>query len=663
MPGPGSNSSQELVICPKPLFECSLDEPTTGSLLRGMLVVTGWAFSQPEPVSRIEIWLDKTQLGQVNYGLPRPDVARAFKGQAPYNCGYHGLLEFNPLIIGEGEKRLRVLVVDQTGQQRELSVTVQVQAPANGPTDEAYQQWRHQHEPDEATLDSQRNAFVQLKTPSFFRLELVVRPDIDLSDLKTTLRSLQNQTYSAWELYLRHASQEQWAVFARQDERIRLSMSETEDRNAPNNRFDWLVLLEAGDQLAPQALFRLYEWEEQHPRAVAVYADEDWLDESGKPTQPFFKPDWSPEYLRQTNYIGPLLALRWDDIVLNGLGLLEADAAFEPALALGLWLAEQVNLEVGHIAEVLCHRSVPLSPARLEQQATLVKAHLARTGRAAVVEPLNEQSGWNIIALPRSYYPRLSLLLSPGQPDPDYLEKYLGEFFETVRYPNLELLIVVKNGRTKQVDLPVPVHYLRFGERTGLTNMFNQAAARSEGDYLLFLDGTVPVLSQAWLEELLHYAEQAGVGGVGGLILTEHNTVVEAGLRLDLWEGVQPLLRGYPVDSTGYGQVLGAAHEVSGLDLQGLMLKKVVFEQLGGFNPLFESRYAGPDFCLRLQQAGFRVIFTPDAAIRQVGPNWLDDTGNTLEKMLLLDIWQDWMAKPDPFYNPNFNQSYSDYRI
>ncbi len=666
---PGSNGSQELVTRPKTLFESSLDEPAPLDLISGTVLVRGWAFSEPEPISWVEVWLDKTCLGQASYGFSRPDVARSFEGQLPDNCGFRGLLDFNPLLIGEGAKRLCVLIGGRTGQQFELNTLVQVQLPQHGATAEAYRQWRQQHDPDEATLAIQRRDFARLKTPELFRLELVVRPDTELSHLQATLGSLQAQTYSAWELHLIEASQEQWADFARQDERIWLfeatttTTTATQESGAESNRSGWLTLLEVGAQLAPQALFRLYEWGEQHPNAVAVYADEDWLNEAGEPVRPFFKPDWSPEYLRQTNYIGPVLALRQEQaaIALGELELSNAKAALEPALAVGLRLAERSDLEVSHLPELLCHRLVPVSSARLEQQAALVTAHLARTGRTAVAE--QSQSRWKMVALPRSDYPRLSLLLSSDQASPIQLENYLNDFFETVRYPNLELLILTKNSCAPRLELPVPVHYLRFGERTGLAAMFNQAVAYTAGDYLLFMDQLGPVLTQNWPEELLRYAEQPGVGGVGGLILTEHNTVAAAGLRLHSQEGVLPVLRGYPIELTGHDRVLRAAREVSTLNLQGLMLKKGLFEQLGGFNPFFESRYAGPDFCLRLRQAGFRVIFTPEAALRQVGPNWLDDNGNTLEKMLFLDIWQAWVPLPDQFYNPNFNQSYSDYRI
>lgn len=637
----------EPLLHPGVLFEYSVDEPLPGSVIGGLVLVKGWAFSTNEPVSRVEVWLDNTRLGYLDCELPRPDVGRAYPGKASANCGYRGWLDFNPSVVGSGEKSLRLLISDRAGNRQELSVAVQVQTPGNGPTVAAYRQWRQQPGREDS---HQTTSLIPLSNPLCFRLRLSQAADTNLSQLQATLDSLQNQDYAHWELCLEQA---QWVALAAQDSRVRwLSEAEAEAEA------DWLVLIEAGDQLAPQALFRLYEWLIEHPQATAVYADEDWLDETGERSQPFFKPDWSPEYLRQTNYSGPLLAVRP-----TVAGRVLDEAGDEPALAVGLWLTEQTGLQIGHLAEVLYHRNVPLAAARLAGQAELITAHLSRIGRAAVAQPRPDQSGLKIVALPRKYYPMISVLLRPGPLAPGQLEKYLDQFFDTVLYPNLELLILESGGGSRLPALPMPVHYLRFSEKAGLSQVFNQAAALAEGDYLLFLAGLNSVLSADWLEHLLDYAEQPEIGAVGGLCLTAHNTIAEAGLRLHPRDGVQPILRGYPATSSGYGDALVAAREVSALSLQGLLLKKSLFEQQGGFNPLFESGYAGVDLCLRLRQLGFRLIFTPDAVVQSPGPSWWEASGTALEKILLLDIWQDCFEQPDAFYNPNFDQNYSDYRI
>lgn len=621
-------------VYPENLLEASLDEPVPGSLIMGTVTVAGWAFSPSGIISRVEVWLDETRLGQIKYGLPRPDVAQSFKGIAPLNCGYRGLLDFNAEAIGEGEKKLRVLISDQSGQQRELSLIVQVQTPGNPTSPEAYRHWQRQHTIDKATLVGQRADFTQLSQPPRFRLQIRLKPETLLFHLQATLSSLQSQTYQGWELYPAPPDPEKWADFAREDERIRTG-------DEPENDFDWLIWLEAGDQLAPQALFRLYEWLEQHPEAAAVYPDEDWRNETGEFVQPFFKPDWSPEYLRHTNYVGAGLVVRREIMA-------EVNLATGPELALEL--AELPDLVVGHIPEVLIHRvGSPLSEGEEQEgQVTQIGAVSDENNRAS----------------PRRYYPTLSLLFQPGSLEVAQLEKYLTEFFDRVRYPNLELLLVGENKPVvHQRDWPMPVRFLRFSHQAGLAARFNEAVAHAEGDYLLFLDKASPVLSEDWAENLLYYAEQSQVGAVGGLVLTENQTVAEAGLRLNPQEGLLPLSRGYPAGSSGYHQSLKVAHEVSALSLQGLLLKKALFKQVGGFNPLFESVYVGPDLCLRLRQADFQLIFTPDAVLKQADVNWLDDGDLMLEKMLFMDIWQDWLEQYDSFYNPNFNQNYSDYRI
>ena len=637
----------------KALLEASLDQPQPAKVVYGTVLVSGWAFSQSEKVNQVEAWLDKVYLGKLDYGLPRPDVALAHKGQAPCHCGYRSILDFNPLVVGIGEKILRVVVTNASGNRQELKVSVQVQLPGLGPTVAAYHHWLKQIEPDYLVLKGQQEDFARLTQTPGFRISVPISSETTPAILQNTLDSLLNQTYQAWEfwLILNNPHQlEQWSKFAQQDKRIRLTQNNNQpEKSLGDSTADFLVLLKPGDQLAPPALFRLYSWLHQNPDAVAVYTDEDNLNEVGERYAPFFKPDWSPEYLRQVDYTGDFLVVRSS----------VASLTESPGLGVDfrLRLAEQPQTQVGHISEVLYHRAASV-PLQVEAAKDEVKVTNRGLNQPKVAVRPNS-------SLPRRRYPQISILLRPGKLEFEQfeMEKYFDKLFELTNYPDFELLFLQSGPGLSLPTFSVPSQQLRFDARAGLSSIFNQANTRAKGEYLLLLDGLSQPLNGDWLENLLFYAEQPDVGAVGGLGMTSQNTVAEAGLRLSSSEGVLPLLRGYPAGSEGYGAALLAAREVSALSCQGLMLKKSLVAQSGGFNPLFDYGYAGVDFCLRLRRAGFRLIFTPEATLLQPGPSWLDDSAANLDKMLLLDIWQDWFEQPDPFYNPNFDQNYYDYRI
>ena len=67
-------------------------------------------------------------------------------------------------------------------------------------------------------------------------------------------------------------------------------------------RGDFVSLLDHDDLLHQHALWKVVEVINQHPGAQFIYTDEAKYDTHG-PYQPFFKPDWNPDFLRSVNYI------------------------------------------------------------------------------------------------------------------------------------------------------------------------------------------------------------------------------------------------------------------------------------------------------------------------------------------------------------------------
>jgi O-antigen biosynthesis protein len=70
------------------------------------------------------------------------------------------------------------------------------------------------------------------------------------------------------------------------------------------NDLDWHTTLFPGDVLAPQATLIVQEALERWPEAELIYADEDQLDADGSRVRPHFKPDWNPEMLLSTDWLG-----------------------------------------------------------------------------------------------------------------------------------------------------------------------------------------------------------------------------------------------------------------------------------------------------------------------------------------------------------------------
>ena len=115
---------------------------------------------------------------------------------------------------------------------------------------------------------------------------------------------------------------------------------------------DWVVFLDHDDTLEPHALAALARYIERHDDADLVYSDEDKLDPEGCYVAPFFKPDWSPDLLRNVNYVCHLVGVR--RTLYDQVGGLRAgyDGAQDYDFVLR---ASAEARHVGHVADVLYH--------------------------------------------------------------------------------------------------------------------------------------------------------------------------------------------------------------------------------------------------------------------------------------------------------------------
>jgi GT2 family glycosyltransferase len=91
------------------------------------------------------------------------------------------------------------------------------------------------------------------------------------------------------------------------------------------------------------------------------------------------------------------------------------------------------------------------------------------------------------------------------------------------------------------------------------------------------------------------------------------------------------------------------------------MIRKPLFEELGGFNPHFFTAYQDVDFCLRLRGRGLRIIYTPQARLFHHESVSRQSYYDMIDRMLLLDLWEAVIDQGDPYYNRNLDLDRGDY--
>ncbi|NET42657.1 glycosyltransferase [Okeania sp. SIO2B3] len=495
-----------------------------------------------------------------------------------------------------------------------------------------------------------------------------------------TVLSVLNQSIPNWEWCIVDDGSKQpeirnvLAGLAEKEPRIKVLLSEDNGGiSAATNKAlnmatgEYICLLDHDDTLAPTAL-------EDSLNKLAegfdvVYSDEDKIDFSGlNYIVPFFKPDWSPEYFRGVMYVGHLLCVRRELALAAGGFKSEFDGVQDYEFMLRV--SEQTN-KIAHISRHLYHwRQVKGSisgdadaKAGIEvvQQAA-VNSHLQRIGLAAKAEPGVGKHRININPLPRNNHPFISLIIAAPNLS-ENIDKWSKNLLSVSTYPKNEV-ILVGGEKTENIIENSAVKVLNLSGQFNYSRAYNLAAKTAQGEYFIFLNTNLEVVTEDWQRHLLYYAEQPDIGAVGGLLIFPDGIVEHAGIVLGKSGKVDYVMRGFPSNHDGYAGSLVCAREVSAVSRDCLMVSRQNFEMVGGFNEHFFSDYQDVDLCLKLRKNGKRIVFTPRSVlINHQSEKHRQRNYDVVDYMLLLDQWQICMDLGDPYYNLNFDIQRNDYTV
>jgi GT2 family glycosyltransferase len=519
--------------------------------------------------------------------------------------------------------------------------------------DAAYQAWRQQHQVTEAERQRMAADSAAMTNPPRISL-LLDSSDANLADLRRTIESVRRQTYSNWELLPWFAQEEPpdtralLTKYGEMESRIRLTgQHATRGRSTTLQqilgllRGEYVGLVDSGDELAEHALVRMANAINADRTLDMIYSDEDRIGKDGRHYQPFFKPDWSPEYEEASGYTGRLALIR-SQIVLSA-GWFGNDDQSITDLNFKLKLVDG-RTHVGHIPDILYHRKAAM---RVAQSSTSQGACSMLLGRPSVC------------------------IIIPSSCEPVFLDgktsfcivHCLASIRQKTSYPNYEILLVHHQELPADLDRQLSQHSVRRLCVPGPFNWsasMNRAAGTSCADHFLFLNDDTEIITPDWLESLLEFSQRAEIGAVGAKLLFPDGRLQHAGVTL-LDCRPKHCFYSYPGTHAGYHGHLMVPRNVSAVTGACLMTRAEVFRAAGGFDEDFPLDFNDIDYCLRVQALGWRIVCTPHARLYHRESATKGETA-TGQAGLFRRRWHETYSR-DPYYNPNLSVHHDDYRI
>lgn len=514
--------------------------------------------------------------------------------------------------------------------------------------------------------------------------------------LHRCIRSVLRQAYPYWELCIADDASTEAHVrtvlerYAAQDWRIKLTFRESNGHisEASNSALalakgEWVALLDHDDELPSHALFLIAKAINERPQVGLLYSDEDKIDEDGCRFDPYFKPDWNPDLFHGQNMISHLGAYR--KTLVQEVGGFRTGYEGSQDYDLALRCIEKLRAEqIVHIPRVLYHwRAISGSTALKKDEksyATIageraLNDHLARTGvRDAVARAVDH--GYRVRRMiSGTSQPKVSLII-PTRDRVDLLRMCVETILKKTDYANYEIVIV--DNQSIEASTLAYFEDLRGEERVRVINydapfnyssINNVAVSSTEGDIIGLINNDIEVINHDWLSEMVSQVIRPDVGVVGAMLYYPNDTIQHAGVVLGIGGVANHAYAGMPRGYTGQMSRAALVQNLSAVTAACLLVRRTVYDAVGGFDTRLQVAFNDVDFCLRVRALGLRNVWTPYAELyhHESASRGIEDTPEKHERFVgevafMTEHWGEQLSR-DPAYNPNLSMEKADFSL
>lgn len=517
--------------------------------------------------------------------------------------------------------------------------------------------------------------------------------------LREMIKSVLAQSYTDWELCMADGSGPWHGAVRRicqkymqQDNRIRYEKLEKNLGISGNTNAclamatgDYIGLLDHDDLLHPAALYEVMRTIE-NTGADFIYTDEAVFESPDikNITTIHFKPDYAPDNLRANNYICHFTVFK--RALLETVGSFDAGCDGSQDHDMILRLTENAR-RVAHIPEVLYYwrshagsvaESPGVKPYVFKAGVRAVEKQLERLGLEGSAAPVQPGQPIYRIRYAVKGTPKVSILIVNHE-GIENIKKCLNSVFEKTTWPNYEIVIVENENSPRDIFSEYKklqrnhenMRVVTWGKKENSSKTNNYGAQFCTGEYLLLLSNDTEVITPDWIQEMIMLAQREDVGAVGAMLYYPDDTIRHAGVCLGMGEVAGDFFQHVEKDNTGYMGRLLYAQNVSSVAASCMLLRRDVWEKLGGLNKSWSAPFNGTDLCLRIRQAGYLIAWTPFAKLYQSDSTVLEScpppkkNQKRLEREVLRfkTQWAKELEAGDPYFNPNFALDRSDFYI
>jgi ADP-heptose:LPS heptosyltransferase/GT2 family glycosyltransferase len=421
-------------------------------------------------------------------------------------------------------------------------------------------------------------------------------------------------------------------------------------------------LVRPGDELGIDALIEFATWTAVNQDADLVYCDERRVNPGTGQQDAFFKPDWSPDLLLSTNYIGRL----WFAVprLLQAAKLTLQDLIARGEYELTLRLSE-CAAKIGHVPSLLLERSPAGGTGAPELDKAALERALVRRGIDATVQ---DGCAPGLYQVRRAHGVKgLVSIVIPTRAAGGLVKICLDTIRNNTTYRNFEIVCIENipekdkawrdwlfENADKVVSTTEPFNWSRFN---------NLAAEQASGEYLIFLNDDIEIISSNWIDVLLSFAQRPEVGIVGPLLLYPDRSIQHAGVFLTRNGTARHAFRYGAEDDPGYFGLALTDRDVIGVTGACLMTRRDTFDKVGRFDESHTVINNDLDYCLRVWDAGYLNIYTAQTRLIHHELASRSEISDDYDSVNFDVRWGETFLRGDPYFHPRLSKDFDDYVI